>query len=187
MTRTFILYSHGTTSPTFDLSRLYESGRLDLVCRCVLATLWLSSRVRKDSQILISLNGGPKPPVAIRFDGAKIVGINPSERDIAEAIRRCLYKVKDANWTAIQDGVSVSRKSFQDLIKEARNVFVLDAKGEQIEKLNLESPTLVLGDNLGIPTNEMKFALRKGKKVSLGNQIYLASAVISVVNWVLDK
>jgi len=187
MTRTFILYSHATTSPNFEISKLYEMGRLDLVCRCVLATLWLSNRVRKDAQLIVSLNGGPKPPVAIRFDGAKIVGVNPSERDVAEAIRRCLYKVKDENWTAIQDGISISRKSFQGLIKEARNIFVLDSKGEGIKNVNFESPTFVLGDNQGIPKKEMQFALRKGKKVSLGDQIYLASAVISVVNWALDK
>jgi len=187
MTRTFILYSHATTNPSFELDTLFEAGRMDLVCRCVLAALWLSKHVRNDTQLLVSLNGGPKPPVAIRFDGAKLVGINPSERNVAFVIKKCLYKVRDKEWHAIMDGVSVSKRSFQDLIKEAKNIFVLDARGEGIEKVKFNSPTFILGDHVGLPNNEVAFALRKGKKVSLGSQIYLASAVISVVNWILDN
>lgn len=187
MTRTFILYSHANTNPHIDFERLYEAGRLDLVCRCVLSALWLSKHVRTDTQLLISMNGGPKPPVAIRFDGAKLVGINPSERNVAEVIKKCLFQVRDKEWMAIHEGVSVSKKSFQELIKDAKNIFVLDARGTNIKKMNFASPTFVLGDHAGLPANEVSFALRKGEKVSIGNQIYLASSVISVVNWVLDK
>lgn len=187
MTRTFILYSHANTNPNFDLGALFEMGRMDLVCRCVLASLWLSKHIRKDTQFIVCLTGGPKPPVSIRFDGAKLVGINPSERNVAEVIKKCLFKVRDKEWMSIQEGVFVSRKSFQDLIKEARNIYVLDAHGTGIEKMNIGDGTFVLGDHAGLPHNEVAFALRKGQKISLGNQIYLASAVISVVNWVLDK
>jgi len=187
MTRTFILYSHATTNPSFSLDRLYEIGGLDLVCRCVLAALWLSKTVRKDTQFLVSFNGGPKPPVAIRFDGAKLVGINPSERDIASVINKCLFKVKNQEWFAVQEGVAVSKKTFQEIVKDSRNIFVLDPKGAHISKVGFNDPTFVLGDNVGLPKQEMLFALRKGQNVSLGNQVYLASAVISVVNWTLDR
>jgi tRNA (pseudouridine54-N1)-methyltransferase len=87
MTRTFILYSHGTTDD-FSLDRLYESGRIDVVCRCVIASLWISEAMRKDTQLIVVLNSGKRPPVSIKFDGNKMVGIEPSERSIAIMIKK---------------------------------------------------------------------------------------------------
>ncbi|MEM2874070.1 MAG: tRNA (pseudouridine(54)-N(1))-methyltransferase TrmY [Candidatus Nanoarchaeia archaeon] len=187
MKKTFILYSYGTTNPNFNLNKLYEAGRLDLVCRCVIAALWLSKTVRKDTQFYVVLNSGPRPPVAIKFDGAKLIGIEPSERAIGTVIKKALKIVRDKNWIFVQEGVFVSKKSFQEIIKETKNIFVLDATGTHISKIEFDSDvTFVLGDHVGLPKKEMQFALRKGTKVSLGNKIYLASAVINIVNWVLD-
>jgi len=173
MTRTFILYSHATTDD-FSLERLYESGRIDVVCRCVLASLWISEAMRKDTQIIVVLNSGKRPPVSIKFDGNKMIGIEPSERSIAIMIKKSLNTVKDKEWTNVHAGISVSRRSFQDLIKEAKNIFVLSAKGTQTTSLKVENPTFVLGDNKGIPKNEETFAMRKGERISLGNRTYLA-------------
>lgn len=188
MTRTFILYSYGTTDSNFDINRLYEAGRLDLVCRCVIAALWISKTVRKDTQFYAILNTGPKPPVAIRFDGNKLVGIEPSEQAIATVIKKALRIVNDKDWISVHAGVFASRKSFQEIIKESRNIFLLDVKGTHISKMKFGSDvTFVLGDHVGLPKKEMQFALRKGEKISLGNTIYLASAVVNVVNWILDQ
>ncbi|MDD5416416.1 MAG: tRNA (pseudouridine(54)-N(1))-methyltransferase TrmY [Candidatus Aenigmarchaeota archaeon] len=186
MTRTFILYSYGTTDD-FNLDRLFESGRIDLVCRCVIGALWISNDVRRDTQIIIVLNTGRRPPVSIKFDGNKILGIEASELSIAQVIKKALSVVKDKEWANVQSGVSVSRRSFQEIVKDAKNVYVLDAKGKHISNFKPENPTFVLGDNVGLPKNEMSFALRKGEKVSLGNKVYLASSVVSVVNWILDQ
>jgi len=186
MTRTFILYSHGTTD-NFDLDKLYESGRIDIVCRCVLTSLWISEAMRKDTQIIVVLNSGRKPPVSIKFDGNKMVGVEPSERSIALTIKKALDTVKDKEWTNVQTGVSVSRKSFQEIIKDSKNIFLLDAKGKHISDFKPENPTFVIGDNMGIPKNEKTFVLRKGTKISLGNKVYLASSVVAVVHWILDQ
>jgi tRNA (pseudouridine54-N1)-methyltransferase len=185
--RTFILYSYGTTDSNFDINKLYEAGRLDLVCRCVIAALWVSKTVRKDTQFIAILNTGPRPPVAIRFDGGKIIGIEPSEHSIGHVIKKALQIVRDKEWTSVQAGVFVSRKSFQEIIKASRNIFVLDVRGQHVSKVKFGSDVaFVLGDHVGLPKKDMQFALRKGEKISLGNTIYLASAVINVVNWVLD-
>ncbi len=186
MTRTFILYSHASTEE-FDLSKLYESGRIDIICRCALTSLWISEAMRKDVQFIVVLNAGKKAPVSIRFDGGKIVGIEPSERSIAMVIKKALWKAKDKEWLNVQPGVSVARKSFQEMIKDSKNVFLLDARGKHISDFKPEDATFVLGDNLGIPRNEQSFALRKGEKVSIGNKVYMASSVVSVINWILDQ
>ncbi|MBU3896886.1 MAG: tRNA (pseudouridine(54)-N(1))-methyltransferase TrmY [Nanoarchaeota archaeon] len=186
MTRTFIMYSHGTTDD-FNIDHLYESGRIDVICRCVLGALWVSEAMRKDTQIIVILNSGKRPPVSIKFDGNKMIGIEPSERSIALVIKKSLNTVKDKEWTNVQTGISVSRKSFQDLIKEAKNIFILSVKGSQTTSLKVENPTFVLGDNKGIPKNEESFALRKGERISLGSRTYLASSIVSTVHWLLDQ
>jgi len=185
--RTFILFSRATTDANFDIDNLYETGRLDLVARCCLNVLWISEHIRDNVQFIVSLNGGPKPPVAIRFDGSKLGDIFPSEKGIAFVIKKALKTVRDENWVSCHQGVSVSRKSFQELIKDASNIYVLDSKGENISKLNIKDGTFVLGDQVGINAKELAFALRKGKKLSLGPKNYLASFAVAVVNWCMDQ
>jgi|SRR3989338_739589 len=185
--RTFILFSRATTDGNFDIDKLYETGRLDLVARCCLNALWISEHLRDNAQFIVSLNGGPKPPVAIKFNCQRLGDIFPSEKGIAFVIKKALKAVRDENWIACHQGVSVSRKSFQELIKEASNIYVLDSKGEHISKANVKDGTFVLGDQVGINAKELAFALRKGKKLSLGKHNYLASFAVAVVNWVLDQ
>ncbi|MBI2040973.1 MAG: tRNA (pseudouridine(54)-N(1))-methyltransferase TrmY [DPANN group archaeon] len=182
-----MMYSHATTGANFDINNLYEAGRLDVVARCCLNVLWISEHIRDNAQVIVSLNGGPKPPVAIRFDGSKLGDIFPSEKGIAFVIKKALKAVRDENWIACHQGVSVSRKSFQDVIKEASNIYVLDSKGEHISKANIKDGTFVFGDQVGINAKELAFALRKGKKLSLGPKNYLASFAVAVVSWVLDQ
>ena len=181
------MYSHATTDSNFNMDNLYEAGRLDVVARCCLNALWISEHVRDDAQFIVSLNGGPKPPIAIKFDSQKLGDVFPSEKGIAFVIKKALKAVKENEWVACHHGISVSRKSFQDLIKDASNIYVLESKGENISKTNIREGTFVLGDQVGIPSKELAFALRKGKKLSLGKYNYLASFAVAVVNWVLDQ
>ncbi|MBU3904607.1 MAG: hypothetical protein KJ906_00455 [Nanoarchaeota archaeon] len=186
MTRTFIMYSVGTTDD-FNTERLYESGRIDIVCRCTLASLWISESIRKDTRFIVVLNSGKKAPVSIKFDGNKIVGIEPSENSIALVIKKALSSVKDKEWINVQSGVSVSRRSFQDLVKESKNIYILSQKGRRVSTFSSKDPTFILGDNKGIPKNEEILASKKGERVSLGNKTYLAFSVISVAHWILDQ
>jgi tRNA pseudouridine-54 N-methylase len=87
------------------------------------------------------------------------------------------------------EGTKVARKSFQEVLTElgGKN-YVLHEKGEFIESLKLDkNPTIVLGDQVGLPDKEERFALRNGEKISLGKNIYLASSCISILNWICDK
>lgn len=185
--RTFLMYSHATTSPNFDSSNTYEAGRLDVVIRCCLNVLWISERIRDNAQFIVSLNGGPAPPVAIKFDGSKLGNIIPSEQGIAHVIKKAMRAARDENWVACHQGVSVSRKSLQGLIKEVDTLYVLDARGTNIYKAAPREGTYLFGDNAGIPSKELAFALRKGERISLGRHTYLASFAVAVVNWVLDQ
>jgi tRNA (pseudouridine54-N1)-methyltransferase len=83
----------------------------------------------------------------------------------------------------------VSRKSFQDVVRELEgNFYVLHEKGEEISEMEIkENPIFILGDNQGIPKKDEEFVLRKGSKISLGKESYLSSACITVLNWICDK
>ena len=186
MTRTFIMYSHGTTD-NFNIEHLYESGRIDIVCRCVLSSIWISEAIRKDTKFIVVLNSGKKAPVSIKFDGNKIVGIKPSEQSIALVIRKSLNIVKSKEWINVQPGISVSRRSFQDLIKESKNIYILSQNGKRVSSFTSKDPTFILGDNKGIPKIEEKIAMKKGERISLGNKTYLAFSVISIAHWILDQ
>lgn len=191
--RTFILYSRGWTKP-FSEKDLPGAGRMDIVCRCISAALFISYTIRRDTRIFISLNGGEKP-VILCFDG-QIRKISPDERSIGLWICKTLEKMHEGGfrkeWKRTDNGILYAQKSFQklltQLIKEGYNFYLLDENGEDIEKTEIkDNPTFILGDNLGIPKGEKNFAERFSEKISLGKTSYLASSCISVVHWICDS
>lgn len=191
--RTFILYARkAVTAPDFNIEDLPSSGgRLDLVARCISSALFLSFAMRRDTRIFVVLNGPPDPPVIVCFDGS-ITNVSPDERSIALWIKKALEKIenfKGKDWISMKNNIKISRKSFQELIKELEGSFyVLHEKGESIKKLEIaENPIFVLGDHLGLPDKEEKFVLRYGKKISLGKTSYLASQCISIIQWMCDE
>lgn len=183
--RTFVLFSRALTAP-FGLENLSEKGRMDLVCRCVISSMFLSYKMRDDSEIYIVLNGAPNPPVSVHITGKS--DIHPDEQSIAAFINEMLSLKITNDWKE-HKGSFVSKKSFQDIVREAKGeTFVLHEKGEPIQKMKIYGNLVfILGDNRGIPINEEKFALRKAKKISLGKESYLTSACISLLNWICDN
>ncbi len=186
--RTFIIYSRGRTDSRFNIEDLPSSGgRMDLVARCINSALWLSHGIRRNTRLYIVLNGAPSPPVTLCFDGSKIKRISPDERSIAIWIKKVLASDFGKEWKEFRNGILVSRKSFQDIVKEhdKKNIYVLHEKGKKM-KLK-KDPVFVLGDNFDIPKKEEKFVLKYGKKLSIGEKSYLSSSCISVLNWLCDK
>jgi tRNA (pseudouridine54-N1)-methyltransferase len=187
--RTFVLYARkARTDSNFKLNDLINAGRMDLVCRCISSALWLSHNVREDTRIFVVLNGPSRPPVTICFQGSKLSKVYVDEMTNAKWIKKILSMKFGKDWLEI-DATKVSRKSFQEVLDELNGKnYVLHEKGEFIENIKIDKkPIFVLGDQIGLPEKEEKFALRNGEKVSLGKNVYLASACISIINWVCDK
>ena len=182
--RTFVLYARGVSDSNFDIDNLPLVGRMDLICRCVSSALYLSYSMRDDARIFIVMNGPPNPPVTICFDSKS--SFYTDEKSIASLIKKILSSEINDEWKQVET-CRAARKSFQDVLRELDgNVYVLNEEGGSIGKIK-DNPIFVLGDNLGIPRNEEKFALRSGEKVSIGKESYLASACISVLNWLCDN
>jgi len=187
--RTFVLYARkARTDSDFSLDDLINAGRMDLVCRCISSALWLSHKSRENTQIFVVLNGPPKPPVTICFRGSEFSKVYVDEITNAKWIKNILSLKFGKEWLDVE-GTRVARKSFQEILSELKGKnYVLHEKGEFIESVKLDkNPVFVLGDQVGLPDKEEKFALRNGEKISLGKNVYLASACISIINWVCDK
>ncbi len=187
--RTFVLFARKARSDSnFKLSELVEAGRMDLVSRCISSALWISHKAREDSRIFIVLNGPSKPPVTICFQGSEFATVYVDENKNALWIKDILSQDFGREWLYYK-GVKVARKSFQEVLSELDGPkYILHEKGEFVGNVKLkENPVIILGDQIGLPDKEEKFALREGEKISLGKNVYMASSCIAILNWVCDS
>jgi Uncharacterized conserved protein len=190
--REFILFARKALTKPFDLNDLVNANRMDLVARTISNALFYSHGIRKDTIIYASLNGPPRPPVFVKFDGSKIYGLLHDEKSIAKIINECLRKAKSEKEIEVTNGVFVSRLSFEEFIKsnyKEKVIYYLHENGEDIRKIEISDNNLfILGDHIGLPKKLEKFLIRLGaKKVSLGPISYLSSQCVTIVHNELDR
>lgn len=178
--REFILYSRtGRTDPKFR--NLREGGRLDVVYQCILMALFRSHALRRDVVFHAILSGPPKPPLELVVEGENLSNVRTDERTWEEILRKVLSGKE-------HPGIYIKKNSLQQLVREKKNIFVLEESGESIKTVDLGvNPVFVLGDQVGLPKKDEEFVLRYGKKVSIGQKEYLASACICIINYILDE
>ncbi|MBS7656716.1 hypothetical protein KEJ33_02185 [Candidatus Bathyarchaeota archaeon] len=176
----FILFSRkGRTDGNFR--NLREAGRLDVVYQCLLTAFFTSGAIRRDVVFHAILNGPPHPPVHLVFDGRKLRDVRTDEKTWEDILRKVLSG-------GAHQGIELHKESFQEVIRTKRNLFILEENGEDINNVNLgENPVFVLGDQVGLPIKDEKFALRFGTKISIGKKPYLAMSCIDIVNYILDS
>lgn len=193
--REFILLAlKAHTTPDFD--ELAEAGRMDVVCRTVTSTFWLSDSFRKDTVLHVALSGPKDPPKLISFYGYELpVEMKPDEKSIGEFIKKALragMKLKLNEEATVVPGIKVSKKAFETLIKEkaeSRKLVYLHQRGEDIRKSDVtEDCTFVLGDFIGLPKNTESLLDRyEAEKMSVGPKELFASHCITLVHNELDR
>lgn len=181
--REFILYSRkGRTDPRF--LNLRDAGRLDVVHECIVASLFLSHGIRRDVVFHAILSGPPSPPLHLKIDGSRLRDVRTDQATWEEVFKKVLSR-------KTHPGISVHKRSFESLLKEKSDtsaIYVLEEGGENIFEVSLEeNPIFVLGDHIGLPRKVERFALRYGRKISLGKQPYLAASCIAILNYLLDR
>lgn len=185
--------NNAVTSPNFSLNSLPDAGRMDIACRCVTNAIFLSFALRKNVKIYLNLNGPPNPPVTICFDTNKLKNVYPDERNIASHIKIALRKLNPNFEVESEPGITVSKKSFEQIIKEkfenGFDLYYLTKDGKDIKEFDFkEKSFFIIGDNKGIPQKTELFLERYIKdKVSLGKIEYLASACITIINYEIDR
>lgn len=181
--RHFIFYSRqGYTSSNFKSLR--EAGRLDIVAHCLTSSFFLSHAFRRDIILHICLTGPPNPPVYIKMDSSEVHDVRCDEETWAEILKKVLRGLP-------HPGFILEKKSFQEVVKELskeNTIYILEEKGENIKKLKIkDNSVFIIGDQVGLPKKDEGFALRYGKKISLGKKVYLAADCITIINYILDQ
>ena len=159
------------------------AGRLDVLVRCVTASLWKSHGIRRNTDVWLLLKGPPNSPITVRFNGEKIRYLNPDERSTAALIRNGLIKYKDNNEAMeTSPGVTMERIDLSDILERLPNPVLLSENGT--DELN-NAKTFILGDDKDPTENEMK-TLKNLPQICLGKESLLSSACITLIHHRLD-
>ncbi len=196
--REFIYYSR--TAPTagnFIQEDLMKSGRLDIAIHSVIAAFFLSHKMRTDVKLHLVFAGPPDPVKHLELfpetEGqTSIDKIYLSKKNIEGVIKKMLYKYREGKKNEIFPGYWIEKKPLlklvEELIKEGKNVYILDPKGEDIRTVKIkENPIFVLGDHRGLPGKEFKRLKKISTPVSIGKKEYFASHTVAIVNNEIDR
>jgi tRNA (pseudouridine54-N1)-methyltransferase len=168
-----------TPDPKFNLNNLTGTGRLDVLCRTITSTFFLSNSFRKYSNLFIYFQATAQ---LTHFDGNFLKGLNPDERSIAGFLRRIFQNKK------IQ-GVTTRLISLEDFRATYPKGFILNSQGMSFNKVNHEiqdSQIFFLGDHIGFNPEE-KQILSYLKPLSLGPNMLLTSHCITILHHLLDS
>ncbi len=188
--RQFIVLGHeAPTSPEFSLSDLAGgAGRLDVLCRCVNAGLFLSHGIREDTRVHLVLND----EYTVRFDGSTAKRLYPNERAVASRIKGALESTADAighQPAEVSPGVELYRMDFESTLESvARDgtIIELHEEGESlIEAEPPADPVFVLSDHQEFTDSEAAvLADTAERRLRVGPEILHADQTMTVVhNW----
>lgn len=112
------------------------AGRMDVLVRALMASLMTSHGFRKDTEVILHLQGGPGPNRRIRIDGAAVKGIHAEERSVAGQIAKVLKETSPpkGRWIERSKGIWDSRGDIQDTIEDwsQATIVALDASAERL-------------------------------------------------------
>lgn len=187
--RHFVYFS-GQAQTSGNFSDLMRAGRIDIAIHVIIASLFVSHGMRDNVKVHLVFYGMPDPPKHIEIQ------INPdldiSKKDVANLIRKILYKYREGKKTEALPGCFVEKKSLikviEELSKEGNEIFLLDKGGEDIRDIKVhDNCVFIMGDHKGIPKKEFKRLKNISEVVSVGPRIYFASHVVAIVNNELDR
>ncbi len=189
----FVVIGHKAVTQPFSLNDLPgAAGRMDILCRCVNAALFLSHDLRRDVRVYLILKGEPAPPKLIRFDGSMVRYLSPDERSSASLIRKALEKGVQEFWTESTPGVCIRKGDLSDLVSELnKKIIYLREDGEdmRLEKFQgLKEPLFVLGDHAGLTDDEEKIIMEHAHEiVSVGPLSLHADHCIVLLHNEMDR
>ncbi len=190
--KSFIIIGHKAVTAPFSLNDLPgAAGRMDILCRCVNAALFLSHDLRRDVRVYLVLKGG-SPEKLIRFDGSEVRYLSPDERSAASLIKKALEKNAQEFWTESTPGVSIRKGDLADLFKELNKKVIYlredgaDIRGKKFK--NSEEPVFVLGDHEGLTGDEEKIIMEhENEIVSVGPLSLHADHCIIILHNEMDR
>ncbi len=190
----FVVIGHrAATTGDFKLDDIAGgAGRLDILVRCVNASLFLSHGIRRDVEVYLVLEGGDDAPKTVIFRGETVRYLNPDERSTASLIRNALMKPLEDREVLASPGVSVVRRSLEqvldELTRDGKLIYLredgTDCRGYEFP----ENPVFVMGDDRD-PTEEEEriFESHDPDRINLGPRSLHANHCIVVVHNEMDR
>lgn len=176
MKRRFIITSNTVdTSKPLSLNSLTGYGRLDVICRCISSSFFLSNNFRTDVVLQVYFNMND---LILEIDGSNVRGINPDERAIAGVLKK-VFRGFDYS------GIKFYKGNLTDLISKYQPV-ILDQKGIQLRSGLSNFQSFIIGDQMGYPSGYEEL-FNDLEKISLGSIEYLSSQTINILNFRLDQ
>lgn len=155
MLRFAVLGHLATTSGKFSLSDMPGgAGRMDILCRCVNASLFLSHGMRRDVEVYLVLLGPPDPPKTVLFPGKTVRYLSPDERSSGSLIQKALAQPVSEEFRETTPGVFVRRGGLPELLAEYPFV-LLDESGTDIRTVSLLPDNYLLSDHLSLNAQEV--------------------------------
>jgi len=198
--RVFVIVCNKAVTAPFNLSDMPGSaGRMDLVCRFIAQSIFISHGVRRDSAAIAILKGKPDPPKAILVKGSEVRYMAPDERNVGGIIRKALSidlkspEWKTAKWRRSTPGVYVAKKGLRDVLSELEqsgfDVYYLKEDGKDIRNVSFgKKLAFVLGDHIGLSREDESTVKDYAKDtISLSPLSLQADQCVVIVHYELDN
>jgi tRNA (pseudouridine54-N1)-methyltransferase len=180
MIRFAVLGHLAPTSGAFSLNDLPGgAGRLDVLCRCVTASLFLSHGMRRNVEVYLVLLGPPNPPATVLFSGEKVRYLNPDERSSASLIKKALALPRGHEFRESTPGIFVRTGGLAELLAEYPFT-LLDESGDDVRQAATLPGTCLLSDHLNLTDSEQEL-VRDLPRLSVGPLPLHADQAITVL------
>jgi len=176
-----------------------SAGRMDVLCRCVTASLFISFDLRRDVNVHLVLKGGPDPHKIVRFNGKNVRSLNPDERSSGSLIQKALLIPAGEIEKESTTGVFVRTGDLSVLLnefKDKRPLFYLKEDGGDISEFikskdaadKLNDGVFILGDNQGVfEEDEAAIENAGASKLTVGPISLLSSQCITLILNAADR
>jgi tRNA (pseudouridine54-N1)-methyltransferase len=161
-------------------------GRLDVLCRAVGASLFVSHGIRSDVETTLLLQNA----VQVRIQGDRVKRLNPDERSTAALLKRAIEAATGAE-TESTPGIFASRGGLVEALDRLRrcgaNPVVLHENGTDVDGFTFpHDPAFILSDHMEFTDDEAN-VLADLPHVSLGERALHTSHCVSIIHYVLDR
>ena len=186
MIRFAVVGHQARTTGDFSLNDLPGSaGRMDILCRCIKASLFLSHDLRRDVECYLVLLGDPEPPKTVLFSGEGVRYLSPDERSAGSLLKKALGVTCSRTFRESTPGVFV-RKGGLDVLLAEHEFAVLHEEGGDIREQGVLPEAFILSDNRDFTADEE--ALAAGRpRFSVSPRTLHAEDCITVVLNELDR
>ncbi|MBP1929720.1 tRNA (pseudouridine54-N1)-methyltransferase [Methanolinea mesophila] len=183
----FIVLGHlAKTSGDFSLNDMPGgAGRMDVLCRCVNSSLFLSHDLRRNVECYLVLLGEPEPPKTVLFSGEKVRYLSPDERSAGALIKKALALHAGEEFRESTPGVYVRKGGLACLLRDVPPA-VLDEAGSDIRDEPALPDTYLLSDHHDFSPEERDM-IRDLPAYSVGPRSLHADHAITIVLNEIDR